>query len=133
MPKFAMLPGLFVLAFTGCAAGAPTDTTTLYKSVGPDGRTVYSDRAPAAGPPAQAMTFDLLPSSPLAPATLAYIAQLKKAADDIRNSRVAASRVEAARAQSAAQQDFEESQEQSGRVAADELSESVEVSESEAY
>ncbi len=59
--------------------------------------------------------------------------QLKKAADDIRNSRVAASRVEAARAQSAAQQDFEESQEQSGRVAADELSESVEVSESEAY
>ena len=81
MPKVTKLFGLLVLACSGAATGAPTDTTTLYKSVGPDGRTVYSDRAPAAGPPAQAMTFELLPSSPLAPATLAYIAQLKKAAD----------------------------------------------------
>ena len=91
MPKVPTLFGLLILACTATAAGAPADTTTLYKSVGPDGRTVYSDRAPAAGPPAKAMTFELLPSSPLSPATLAYIAQLKKAADAPRPT-VAASR-----------------------------------------
>ena len=60
------------------AADAPT-TTTLYKSVGPDGRIVYSDRPPGEGQTAaKTLTFESLPASPLSAATLAYIEQLGK-------------------------------------------------------
>ena len=57
-------------------ADAPTQTT-LYKSVRPDGRIVYGDRPPVDGRSAQTMKFENLPSSPLSPATLAYLEQLK--------------------------------------------------------
>jgi glutaredoxin len=69
-----------LLALVGVvhAADAPTQTT-LYKSVGPDGRTVYGDRPPVDGRAAQTLKFENLPSSPLSPATLAYLEQLKKA------------------------------------------------------
>jgi glutaredoxin len=63
---------LAVAAHAADASGA----TTLYKSVGPDGKTVYSDRPPTAGPPPTALRFEFQPASPLAPATLAYIEQL---------------------------------------------------------
>jgi hypothetical protein len=53
--------------------------------------------------------------------------QLAKAAADIRTKRV-----EAARLHSAEQQDFEESQETSGPIVADELPENADVSESQA-
>ena len=68
---------LFVLVGLVHGADAPTQTT-LYKSVGPDGRTVYGDRPPVDGRSAQTMKFENLPSSPLSPATLAYLEQLQK-------------------------------------------------------
>ena len=67
----------FMLVGPVLAADAPTQTT-LYKSVGPDGRIVYGDRPPADGRSAQTLKFENLPSSPLSPATLAYLEQLKK-------------------------------------------------------
>src|SRR5437763_1048904 len=71
---------VFVLSVAvSVAHGADKPTqTTLYKSVGPDGRTVYGDRPPIDGRTAQTMKFENLPSSPLSPATLAYLEQLKK-------------------------------------------------------
>ena len=66
-----------MLAVTARGADAPTQTT-LYKSVGPDGRIVYGDRPPVDGRAAQTLKFENLPSSPLSPATLAYLEQLKK-------------------------------------------------------
>jgi glutaredoxin len=68
-----------LIASVSAAHGADTPTqTTLYKSVGQDGRTVYGDRLPVDGRTAQTMRFENLPSSPLSPATLAYLEQLKK-------------------------------------------------------
>ena len=61
------------------AADAPSQTT-LYKSIAPDGRIVYGDRPPIDGKSAQTLKFQNLPSSPLSPATLAYLEQLKKGA-----------------------------------------------------
>jgi glutaredoxin len=51
---------------------------TLYKSVGPDGRVVYSDRPPADGRIEKTMTFENLPSSPLLAATVAHLEQIRK-------------------------------------------------------
>lgn len=70
---------LLVLASLAHAADPPTKTT-LYKSVGPDGRVVYGDRPPADGRSAQTLKFQHLPSSPPSAATLAFLEQLKKGA-----------------------------------------------------
>jgi glutaredoxin len=51
---------------------------TLYKSVGPDGRIVYSDRPPAEGRLEKTITFENLPSSPLPAATSSYVEQLRR-------------------------------------------------------
>jgi len=68
-----------LLMLVGAVRGADAPSqTTLYKSVGPDGRIVYGDRPPADGRSAQTLKFENLPSSPLSPATLAYLEQLKK-------------------------------------------------------
>ncbi len=69
---------LFVILAThaGLTLAAPGDTT-LYKSIRPDGKTVYSDRPPNAGE-SRKMTFENLPASPLSAATLAYLEELKK-------------------------------------------------------
>ena len=72
----AILFGLLLVASI-CAADAQT-TTTLYKSVGPDGKIVYGDRPPPEGLAAKKMTFENLPASPLSAATLAYIEQLER-------------------------------------------------------
>jgi glutaredoxin len=62
-----------------CAAAAPPATAqTLYKSVGPDGRIVYSDRPPAEGRVDKTMSFENLPSSPVPAATLSYVEQLRR-------------------------------------------------------
>lgn len=53
------------------------DSDDALKSVGPDGRIVYGDRPPVDGRSAKTMKFENLPSSPLSPATLAYLEQLK--------------------------------------------------------
>lgn len=69
-----------VFAAPAFAADGAT-TTTLYKSTGPDGRTVYSDRPPLAARDAKTLTFKNLPASPLSAETLAYIEQLRKSSD----------------------------------------------------
>ena len=78
----------FILFFASAIfyVSAPTlASTTLYKSIGPDGKTTYSDQ-----PPAQAhdkstktktLTFASAPTSPLSAQTLAYIDQLQKSAN----------------------------------------------------
>ena len=70
--------GTVFLAGAALAAGGTTTETTLYKSLGPDGKTVYSDRPPISGT-AKKMTFENLPASPLSAETLAYIEELQKA------------------------------------------------------
>ncbi len=60
-------------------AAVPSLAQTLYKSVGPDGRVVYSDQPPADGKVQKTMTFENLPSTTLPAATAAYLEQqLKK-------------------------------------------------------
>lgn len=75
----SLLPAFLALAYV-CASDAQT-TTTLYKSVGPDGKVVYSDRPDAKARDAKVLTFHNLPASPLSAQTLAYIEQLQKSAD----------------------------------------------------
>lgn len=75
-----------VLLFLLCLASAvsATDaprTTTLYKSIGPDGSTIYSDQPPPQAREAKALKFTSPPASPLSAETLAYIEQLKRSAD----------------------------------------------------
>jgi glutaredoxin len=53
----------FHFALTSLSAQAQT----LYKSVGPDGQTVYSDRPPSTGRVEKTLKFDNLPSSPVRP------------------------------------------------------------------
>jgi glutaredoxin len=71
---------LLLFAFAGGSATAQT-TTTLYKSVGPDGKTIYSDRPAPDAREAKTLTFRNAPASPLSAETLLYIDELKKSAD----------------------------------------------------
>lgn len=51
---------------------------TLYKSVSPDGKVVYSDKPPAEGRLDKTMKFDKLPASTLPADTLASLEALRK-------------------------------------------------------
>lgn len=51
---------------------------TLYKSVGPDGRIVYSDRPPASGKVEKTLDVQTLPNTALPPETLKELAALKR-------------------------------------------------------
>lgn len=73
---FLLLLGLA----SACAALAQT-TTTLYKSTGPDGRTIYSDKPAPNAPDTRTITFRNLPATSLSAQTLAYIEELKRSAD----------------------------------------------------
>jgi glutaredoxin len=75
------LPLAILLAALCAPAAAQTTTTTLYKSIGPDGRTIYSDRPTSSAREAKALTFYSAPASPLSAETLAYIDQLAKSSD----------------------------------------------------
>lgn len=72
---------LLLIALTTAGAAVAQSTTTLYKSTGPDGKTMYSDRPPANAQEAKALTFQNAPASPLSPETLAYIDTLMRSAD----------------------------------------------------
>ncbi|MFH0131030.1 glutaredoxin domain-containing protein [Variovorax sp. VaC1] len=77
-----MLVLVLLLASAASAAEGPTaTTTTLYKSTGPDGRTIYSDRPQPQAQISKTLTFKNLPGSPLSVETLAYVEQLRKSAD----------------------------------------------------
>jgi glutaredoxin len=64
-------------ALLGLAA-APSAAQTLYRSTGPDGRTVYSDKPPTEGRVDKTLSFENLPSSPVPAATLSYVEQLRR-------------------------------------------------------
>ena len=63
------------------ATAAAQTTTTLYKSVGPDGKVIYSDRPDPRAQTSKTLTFENLPASPLSAETLAYLEQLQKSAE----------------------------------------------------
>lgn len=65
-----------LLAVMGTASAQVT-TTTLYKTVGPDGKVSYSDRPDPHAAKSQTLSFDHLPASPLSAETMAYIEQLQ--------------------------------------------------------
>ena len=71
-----------------CSALVPSaqSAQVLYKSVGSDGRIVYSDRPPAEGRLEKSMTFENLPSSPLPASTSSYV-------DRIRSTRLPAATI----------------------------------------
>jgi glutaredoxin len=50
----------------------------LYKSVGPDGKIVYSDRPPAEGRVEKTMKFENLPTSALPASAASYVEQLRR-------------------------------------------------------
>lgn len=70
LPRFAML--------LACASVAVAGAQTVYKSVGPDGRVVYSDHPPANGRVEKTMTFENLPSSELPASSSSYVEQLRR-------------------------------------------------------
>lgn len=75
------LLALVLAGAVSAAEGFAATTTTLYKSTGPDGRTIYSDVPPPQARDSKTLTFKNLPASPLSAETLAYIEQLRKSAD----------------------------------------------------
>ncbi len=57
---------------------APAQVQTLYKSIGPDGKIVYSDRPPASGKVEKTLKVQDLPNTALPQETLAELAALRK-------------------------------------------------------
>ncbi len=55
------------------------DAQTVYKSVGPDGKVVYSDSPPVDGKNARQLKFDKLPASPLPAPARAAVDQHRRA------------------------------------------------------
>lgn len=59
------------------AAAVTAAEKTLYKTVGPDGQIVYSDKPPTQGRVEKTMKFEDLPATPLPVARSAYLEWLK--------------------------------------------------------
>lgn len=74
MAKFPLL--LTLLAAYCC--GKPALGETVYRSISPDGRVVYSDQPPTAGKVQQVYSFDDLPASPVPESVLRYRQGLEK-------------------------------------------------------
>ena len=72
--KFLIRIGILLLLGALSIAGAQT----LYKSVGPDGKTIYSDRPPADGRIEKTLKFENLPTSALPAASSSYVEQLRR-------------------------------------------------------
>jgi len=66
------------LALALLCATTASPAQTVYKSVGPDGRVVYSDKPPAGGKVEKTMTFDNLPASTLPASASSYVEQLRR-------------------------------------------------------
>lgn len=73
----ASFPHLLVVFILGISA-TTTFAETMYKSIRPDGKIVYSDRPPAEGRIEKTITFENLPSSTLPRQTSSYVEQLKR-------------------------------------------------------
>jgi len=69
----------FILAVALVAvAGEPLQAQTLYKSVGPDGKTVYSDRPPMTGRVEKTLDVQTLPNTAIPAEVLKEMERLKK-------------------------------------------------------
>jgi glutaredoxin len=78
IPMHSLLCSLIALVF---AAPLLAQTTTLYKSVAPDGSIVYSDQPNPKARQEKTLAFRHLPSSSLPPETIARIAQSQRATE----------------------------------------------------
>lgn len=67
-----------ILLLLGALTIANTNAQTLYKSVGPDGKTVYSDRPPADGRIQKTLKVENLPASALPAESSSYVEQLRR-------------------------------------------------------
>jgi glutaredoxin len=72
---------LLLLALATASTATAQSSSTLFKSTGADGKTVYSDRPPPNAREAKTLTFQNAPASPLSAETLAYIETLKRSAE----------------------------------------------------
>lgn len=75
------MPSYLHLATAICAAVVLLSTAhgqQLYKSVGPDGRVVYSDRQPTQGRLEKTIKYEEQPSSDLAAQSSSYVEQLRR-------------------------------------------------------
>ncbi len=70
-----------LLLACGLVAGGAAWAQTVYKSVGPDGKIVYSDQAPTTGRLQKTMKFELA-SSALPASAASYMEQFRKAHPD---------------------------------------------------
>lgn len=61
-----------------CTVVCAVSAQQLYKSVGPDGKVVYSDRPPAEGRVEKTMKFANLPTSALPASAASYVEQLRR-------------------------------------------------------
>ena len=66
------------LLLCGIALGATVSAQTVYKSVGPNGQVVYSDRAPTSGHLEKTMKFADLPSSALPASAASFMEQFRR-------------------------------------------------------
>ncbi|HYC45211.1 MAG TPA: glutaredoxin domain-containing protein [Burkholderiales bacterium] len=67
-----------VIMMLGLLAPLLASAATLYKSVMPDGRVVYSDQPPATGKIEQTFNFSNLPSTPMPESVVRYRQELEK-------------------------------------------------------
>ena len=67
-----------LLILTLFTLSALTQAGTVYKSVGPDGKTIYSDQPPESGKVEKTLNFSNLPSTPLPESVARYRDELEK-------------------------------------------------------
>jgi glutaredoxin len=72
-----IIQDMTILVLSAWVASAPY-AQTLYKSVGPDGRVIYSDHPPISGQIEKTLKFENLPASTLPPSKSTYLDQLRK-------------------------------------------------------
>lgn len=68
----------FAVALAVITSASSVCAQKLYKSIGPDGKAVYSDRPPADGRVEKTMKFDNLPTSALPASAASYVEQLRR-------------------------------------------------------
>ena len=70
--------GIACLALCAIAFWGAVSAQTVYKSIGPDGHVVYSDRAPTSGHLEKTMKFADLPSSALPASAASFMEQFRR-------------------------------------------------------
>ncbi len=69
---------LATFLFCSLLVGTSAIAQDLYKSIGPDGRVIYSDKPPAGARVEKTLKFENLPSSALPASASSYVEQLRK-------------------------------------------------------